>query len=77
MEGDDDIAEFAECPWDWEKEEIENYIKALHYDEIVEVLDNSQTVYGEHESWTDDQKAEIFKTVVKIIEKSGVMLKML
>ena len=77
MEGDYDIAEFAECPWDWEMEDIENYIKALHYDEIVEALDNSQNAYGQHERWSDDQKAEVFKTAVKIIEKCGAMLRML
>jgi hypothetical protein len=27
--GEDDIAELVECPWDWEKEEIEEYIAKL------------------------------------------------
>ena len=73
MEGDDDVAEFVECPWDWEKEEIEQYIEALQIHEIAEVFDTSQAAYGQLESWTHDQRVELMKTVSKIIEKCRVM----
>ena len=73
MEGDDDVAEFVECPWDWEKEEIEQYIEALQIREIAEVFDISQAAYGQLESWTRDQRVELMKTVAKINEKCRVM----
>ena len=30
--GDDDIADFVECPWGWEKEDIESYVESLQVD---------------------------------------------
>ena len=77
MEGDDEVAEFSECPWDWEKEEIEQFIEALHFREIVEVFDFSQAAYGQRESWTRDRKDVFFDTVARIIEKCKVMMNIL
>ena len=77
VEGDDDVAEFAECPWDWEKEEIEQYIEALHFRKIAEVFDTSHAAYGQLESWTRDQREELMKTVARIIEKCRIMMDIL
>ena len=35
--GENGIAEEADCPWEWEKDEIEEYVNALFVKEMVEL----------------------------------------
>ena len=74
VEGDDDIAEFAECPWDWEKEEIEEYLMELLGREIIE---NPALFTLPSESYTHEQRMEEMKLLWRIIKKYKVMLDML
>ena len=70
MEGDDDVAEFVECPWDWEKEEIEQYIEALQIREIAEVFDISQAAYGQLESWTMTREWSWWRLLLKLMKSA-------
>ena len=74
VEGDDDIAEFAECPWDWDKEEIEEYLKELLGKEIIE---NPALFAQPLDSYTHEQRLEEMKLLSRIIKKYKVMLDML
>ena len=77
VEGDDDTAEFAECPWDWEKEEIEKYMKVLLADEVMEFARNNLRRFGQLESWTQEQIQESVNTIIGIAGKYSDMMNML
>ena len=77
VEAVDDIAEFAECPWDWEKEEMEQYMKVLHLEEIEEALRNNLGTFGRYESLTQEQKDELEKIIIRICKKYDAMMNML
>ena len=77
VEAGDDIAEFAECPWDWEKEELEQYMKVLHSEEVEEAVRNNIAAYGQYESRTEEQKMEFEKIIIIICEKYEAMMNML
>ena len=40
-EGDDNIAVVADCPWEWEKEEIENYVTIKGFEGLVKIYDEN------------------------------------
>jgi len=74
VEGEDDTAEYAECPWDWEKEEIEEYLKELCGKEILE---NPALFTQSPDTATVNQMREEIKLVRRIIKKYKAMLDML
>ena len=57
--GEDDIAEMSECPWDWQKEEIEEYIAKLFINEVEEFCLKNPAMFEPAESLTPEDALEL------------------
>ena len=77
--GDDGIAEAAECPWEWEREEILQYVRGLWANELETFLEENPGYRQAYlnSSLTKAQKATLEKFVFAVFKKREDRLKML
>ena len=75
--GGDDIAEMVECPWDWEKEDIEEYITKLCFKEVEEFQLENPALFEPYESLTPEQALELGRFLAKTSQKYKAMTNML
>ena len=66
-----------ECPWDWEKEEIEEYIAKLFFKEVEEFLLENPALFEQYESLTPEQVLELGWFLAKTLQKYKAMTNML
>ena len=76
VEGDDDIAEVVECPWEWEKDEIEQYLHILLSEAVTGIVRN-YLAFGETDDWSGEQRDEFVKAIARVTDEYRGMKKMI
>ena len=74
---DDGDDEFVECPWDWEKEEIEEYLAKLFFMEIQKFRQENPEFLQPAASMTSEQAKELCNFYLKTVKKYEAIKKML